>query len=35
MLRAQGVQIAAALKAGDAKAAQKLSRRLAAFGGLA
>ncbi|MBC7520008.1 MAG: hypothetical protein H7268_02775 [Sandarakinorhabdus sp.] len=34
MLRAQGVQIAAALKAGDAKAAQKLSRRLAAFGGL-
>ncbi|MFZ4689177.1 MAG: hypothetical protein ACOYLS_08055 [Polymorphobacter sp.] len=34
MLRAQGVQIAAALKAGDVKAAQKLSRRLAAFGAL-
>jgi hypothetical protein len=34
MLRAQGVQIAAALKAGDAKAAQALSRRLAAFGSL-
>ena len=32
MLRAQGVQIAAALKAGDAKAAQGLARRLAAFG---
>ena len=34
LLRAQGVQIAAALKAGDAKAAQALSRRLAAFGTL-
>jgi hypothetical protein len=34
MLRAQGVQIAAALKAGDVKAAQALSRRLAAFGTL-
>jgi DNA-binding FadR family transcriptional regulator len=28
------VQIAAALKAGDAKAAQAVSRRLAAFGSL-
>lgn len=34
MMRAQGVQIAAALKAGDVKAAQALSRRLAAFGAL-
>jgi hypothetical protein len=34
MMRAQGVQIAAALKAGDVKAAQGLSRRLAAFGAL-
>ena len=36
LLRSQGVQIAAALKAGagDAKAAQALSRRLAAFGSL-
>lgn len=34
MMRAQGVQIAAALKAGDVKAAQGLSRRLAAFGSL-
>lgn len=34
LLRAQGVQIAAALKAGDVKAAQALSRRLAAFGAL-
>jgi hypothetical protein len=32
LLRSQGVQIAAALKAGDAKAAQAVSRRLAAFG---
>ena len=34
LLRAHGVQIAAALKAGDAKAAQAVSRRLAAFGSL-
>jgi hypothetical protein len=34
LLRSHGVQIAAALKAGDAKAAQALSRRLAAFGSL-
>ena len=34
LLRSHGVQIAAALKAGDAKAAQVVSRRLAAFGGL-
>lgn len=33
-MRAQGVQMANALKAGDAKAAQALARRLAAFGGL-
>jgi hypothetical protein len=32
LLRAQGVQLAAALKAGDAKAAQALARRLQAFG---
>lgn len=32
LLRAQGVQLAAALKAGDAKAAQSLARRLQAFG---
>jgi hypothetical protein len=35
MLRAQGAQLAAALKAGDAKAAQALARRLQAFGTLA
>jgi hypothetical protein len=35
LLRSHGVQIAAALKAGDAKAAQVVSRRLAAFGGIA
>jgi len=34
LLRSHGVQIAAALKAGDAKAAQAVSRRLAAFGTL-
>lgn len=34
LLRAQGVQLAAALKAGDAGAAQTLSRRLQAFGTL-
>lgn len=34
MLRAQGVQLAAALQAGDAKAAQALARRLQAFGAL-
>ncbi|GGE18394.1 hypothetical protein GCM10011529_26040 [Polymorphobacter glacialis] len=34
LMRAQGVQLAAALKAGDAKAAQVLARRLQAFGGL-
>jgi hypothetical protein len=34
LMRAQGVQMVAALKAGDAKAAQALSRRLAAFGTL-
>ncbi len=34
LLRAQGVQLAAALKAGDAKAAQALARRLQAFGTL-
>lgn len=34
MVRAQGVQIAAALQAGDVKAAQALSRRLSAFGTL-
>ena len=33
-MRAQGVQLAAALKAGDAKAAQGLARRLMAFGSL-
>ena len=32
--RAQGVQLAAALKAGDMAAAQQLARRLQAFGGL-
>jgi hypothetical protein len=32
LLRAQGVQLATALKAGDAKAAQALARRLQAFG---
>jgi tetratricopeptide (TPR) repeat protein len=32
LLRAQGVQLSAALKAGDAKAAQALARRLQAFG---
>lgn len=32
LLRAQGVQLFAALKAGDAKAAQALARRLQAFG---
>jgi tetratricopeptide (TPR) repeat protein len=32
LLRAQGVQLAAALKAGDTKAAQALARRLQAFG---
>ena len=35
LLRAQGVQLAAALKAGDPKAAQALARRLQAFGMLA
>lgn len=35
LLRAQGVQLAAALKAGDTKAAQALARRLQAFGTLA
>lgn len=35
LMRAQGVQLAAALKAGDVKAAQVLARRLMAFGGLA
>lgn len=35
LLRAQGVQLAAAIKAGDAKAAQATARRLQAFGGLA
>lgn len=34
LLRAQGVQLAAALKAGDARAAQALARRLQAFGTL-
>ncbi len=34
LLRAQGVQLAASLKAGNAKAAQALARRLQAFGGL-
>lgn len=34
MVRARGVQIAAALKTGDEKAAQAVSRRLAAFGSL-
>lgn len=34
LLRAQGVQLAAALKAGDAKAAQALAKRLGAFGAL-
>lgn len=34
LLRAQGVQLAAALKAGDAKAAQGLARKLMAFGSL-
>jgi hypothetical protein len=32
LLRSQGVQLAAALKTGDAKAAQALARRLQAFG---
>ncbi len=35
LLRAQGVQLAAAIKAGDARAAQALARRLQAFGGVA
>lgn len=35
LLRAQGAQLAAALKAGDTKAAQALARRLQAFGTLA
>jgi hypothetical protein len=35
LLRAQGSQLAAALKAGDARAAQALARRLQAFGTLA
>ncbi|KAB7647869.1 hypothetical protein [Polymorphobacter fuscus] len=35
LLRAQGVQLAAALKAGNVKAAQALARRLQAFGTLA
>lgn len=35
LLRAQGVQLAGAIKAGDAKAAQAVARRLQAFGGLA
>lgn len=35
LLRAQGAQLYAALKAGDAKAAQALARRLQAFGTLA
>lgn len=34
LLRAQGVQLAAAIKTGDAKAAQALARRLQAFGTL-
>jgi hypothetical protein len=34
LLRAQGIQLAAALKAGDAKAAQALAKRLQAFGTL-
>lgn len=34
LLRAQGVQLATVLKAGDAKAAQTLARRLQAFGTL-
>ncbi|OYU16144.1 MAG: hypothetical protein CFE37_01995 [Alphaproteobacteria bacterium PA4] len=34
LVRAQGVQLAAALKTGDAKAAQALARRLQAFGTL-
>lgn len=34
MARSQGVQLAAALKAGDMPAAQQLARRLQAFGGL-
>ena len=35
LLRAQGVQLAAAIKAGDAKAAQATARRMQAFGTLA
>jgi thioredoxin-like negative regulator of GroEL len=35
LLRAQGSQLAVALKAGDARAAQALARRLQAFGTLA
>lgn len=34
LMRQQGAQLAAALKAGDAKAAQGLARRLMAFGGV-